>query len=99
MQNWKPPTADTVAEVLALLEQNGAQVRGILQSMSDEDLEKTWTMRMGEQVYSADPRHFAFARWVLSHQAHHRGQLTVYLRLRDEPVPGIFGPSADETEM
>jgi uncharacterized damage-inducible protein DinB len=99
MQNWKPPTADTAADVLALLDQNGAQVRGILEGMSDGDLEKTWTMRMGEQVYSADPRHFAFARWVLAHQAHHRGQLTVYLRLKDQPVPGIFGPSADETEM
>jgi uncharacterized damage-inducible protein DinB len=99
MQNWKPPEAENVSDVLALLEQNGAQVRGVLQSMSDEDLEKTWTMRAGDQVYSADPRHFAFARWVLAHQAHHRGQLTVYLRLKDEPVPGIFGPSADETEM
>ncbi|MBT8403764.1 MAG: DinB family protein [Gemmatimonadetes bacterium] len=99
MQNWKPPTADTAGEVLQLLEQNGAQVRGILGSMSDEDLETSWTMRMGEQIYSSDPRHFAFARWVLAHQAHHRGQLTVYLRLRDVPVPGIFGPSADETEM
>lgn len=99
MQNWKPPTADDVAGVLAILDENVAAVKGILAGMSDDDLQKTWTMRMGEQVYSADSRLFAFTRWVLSHQSHHRGELMVYLRLNDVPVPGIFGPSADEQEM
>jgi uncharacterized damage-inducible protein DinB len=98
-KSWKPPVAEDVPAVLALLDEHVAAVKGILEGMSDEDLEKTWTMRMGEQVYSADPRVFAFTYWVLSHQAHHRGQLTLYLRLNDVPVPGIFGPSADETEM
>lgn len=99
MQNWTPPKADDAAGVVALLDKNVAQVRGILEGMSVEDLEKTWTMRSGEQVFSSDPRLFAFTRWVLSHQSHHRGELVVYLRLNDVPVPGIFGPSADETEM
>jgi uncharacterized damage-inducible protein DinB len=99
MKNWTPPTADSVADVLALLDQNVATVKGILKGMADADLEATWTMRTGEQIFSADPRAFAFARWVLSHQSHHRGELVVYLRLNDVPVPGIFGPSADEQEM
>lgn len=99
MKDWKPPTAEDAAAAVALLDQNVAQVRGILEGMSDEDLEATWTMRSGDQVFSADPRIFAFTHWVLSHQSHHRGELVVYLRLNDEPVPGIFGPSADETEM
>ena len=98
-QNWKPPTANNAAEVLAILDQNVSQVKAILAGMSDEDLQKTWTMRAGEQIYAADSRAFAFTRWVLSHQSHHRGQLMVYLRMNDVPVPGIFGPSADETEM
>ena len=99
MQNWSPPSADTVADVLALLDRNVATVKGILEGMSDADLETTWTMRSGDQVFSADPRVFAFIRWVLSHQSHHRGELVVYLRLNDQPVPGIFGPSADEQQM
>ncbi len=99
MQSWSPPKADTVADVLAILDQNVATVTGILSGMSDADLETTWTMRSGEQVFSADPRAFAFIRWVLSHQSHHRGELVVYLRLNDVPVPGIFGPSADEQQM
>ena len=99
MKDWKPPTADDAQGVLAILDQNVAQVRGILEGMSDEDLEAIWTMRSGDQVFAADPRIFAFTKWVLSHQSHHRGQLALYLRLNDVPVPGIFGPSADETEM
>lgn len=99
MKDWKPPTADDTQGVLAILDENVAQVRGILEGMSVEDLEKTWTMRSGDQVFAADSRFFAFTKWVLSHQSHHRGQLALYLRLNDVPVPGIFGPSADETEM
>ncbi len=95
-KNWTPPSADDVAGILELLETNGQQVRGILEGMSDDDLQKSWVMRAGEHVMSSDPRHFAFARWVLSHQAHHRGELMVYLRLNDIPLPGIFGPTADE---
>lgn len=99
MKNWSPPTADDVAGVLEILKNNGEQVRSTLSAMSDADLEKTWVMRSGEQVFSSDPRHFSFARWVLAHQAHHRGELMVYLRLNDVPLPGIFGPTADEQGM
>lgn len=99
MQSWKPPSVDDAAGVLELLDGNVARVRGILAEMSDADLERTWTMRSGEQVHGADARIFAFSRWVLSHQSHHRGELVVYLRLNDVPVPGIFGPTADEQGM
>lgn len=99
MQNWTPPKAEDVQGVLAMLDENVAQVRGILEGMSDEALEATWTMRTGDQIFSVDPRIFAFTKWVLSHTSHHRGQLVLYLRLNDVPVPGIFGPSADESEM
>ena len=53
-------------------------------------------MRSGEHVISQTPRSVAFDRWVADHGAHHRGQLTVYLRMTGTPVPGTFGPSADE---
>lgn len=99
MKNWAPPTADDVPQVLELLEANGAQVREALSTMSDADLAEEWVMRSGEQVFSADPKHFAFTRWVLAHQSHHRGELMVYLRLNDVPLPAIFGPTADEQQM
>lgn len=99
MRNWKPPVAEDVPGILEILDANVAQVKSILQGMSDADLQVTWTMREGEKIYSADTRAFAFTRWVLSHQSHHRGQLSVYLRLNDVAVPGIFGPTADEQGM
>jgi len=99
MKDWAPPKADDAAGAVAILDDNVAKVRGLLEGMSDDELEKTWTMRSGDQVFAADTRLFAFTKWVLSHQSHHRGQLVLYLRLNDVPVPGIFGPSADETQM
>ena len=96
MKNWKPPTADTVADIVGILQSNADQTKSALTGMSDEELGKEWVMRSGEQVFSSDSRQFALARWVISHQSHHRGQLLVYLRLNDVPLPGIFGPSADE---
>jgi len=99
MKKWAPPTADDVPQILELLQGHGDQVRTILAGMSEADLSEEWVMRSGEEVFSADPRHFAFARWVLAHQAHHRGELMVYLRLNDVPLPGIFGPTADEQQM
>ena len=99
MKNWTPPTAADVGEVLELLQGNSDRVRAILEGMSDEELERPWVMRSGDQVFSSDPRAFSFAEWTLSHQAHHRGELMVYLRMNDVPLPGIFGPTADEQGM
>lgn len=99
MKEWSPPTPDTIEGVLELLQANADQLAGVLDGMSDADLEAEWVMRAGDQIYSSEPRHFQIAKWCLSHQSHHRGQLTVYLRENDVAVPGVFGPSADETEM
>jgi len=99
MKNWSPPTPDTIEGVLELLQTNADQLGGILEGLSEADLEAEWVMRSGDQVFSSEPRHFQLAKWVLSHQSHHRGQLTVYLRENDVPVPGVFGPSADEQQM
>lgn len=99
MKNWSPPEPDTVEEIVQLLEENAEQVKGIIDGMSDEDLQQLWVMRAGDQVYSSESRIDQISKWVISHQCHHRAQLTVYLRMNDVPVPGIFGPSADEKEM
>ncbi|MEO7984344.1 MAG: DinB family protein [Bacteroidota bacterium] len=67
-----------------------------LSTMTDEDFDKLWTVRRGEQVMYSVPKKVAVRGWVLSHMIHHRGQLSVYLRLLGIPVPAIYGPSADE---
>jgi uncharacterized damage-inducible protein DinB len=83
-------------ELTAALDQAVAQAREALQSTTDEHLMKTWRFVVGDHVISEHPRHVAIAESVFSHLAHHRGQLTVYLRLNEALVPALYGPSADE---
>ena len=67
-----------------------------LAAMTDEDFDRTWTVSAGEQVMFRLPKKVAVRGWAFSHMIHHRGQLSVYLRLLNVPVPGMYGPSADE---
>jgi uncharacterized damage-inducible protein DinB len=84
---------DKLAEVL---DGNVAKARQSLQATTDEYLMTTnWRLRAGGQVVMDQPRHIVL-RDTLNHLAHHRGQLTVYLRLCDRTVPSIYGPSADD---
>ena len=70
----------------------------VISSNDDTILDEDWTMRRGEQIYMQTKRG-KVARQTLCHFAHHRGQLSVYLRLLDIPVPPIYGPTADEGQM
>jgi uncharacterized damage-inducible protein DinB len=71
--------------------------REVLQETTDDRLLNTkWRMLAAGKLMSKQPRYVAIRDGVLNHMAHHRGQLTVYLRLNDEKVPTIYGPSADE---
>ena len=72
-----------------------ADARRALMATNDDLLIRPWRLRLGERVVSEDPKHVAI-RDTFAHLAHHRGQLTVYLRLNDVPVPAIYGPSADD---
>lgn len=67
-----------------------------LSDCSDEEMMKNWTMRNGEQVYFTMPKVVVVRSFCINHMIHHRGQLTVYLRLLGIPLPGIYGPTADE---
>ena len=60
---------------------------------------KPWTMRDGEKIYMTMPKVAVMRGFVLNHMIHHRGQLSVFMRLLDVPVPSIYGPSADEPDM
>ena len=93
---FKPIEWRTRGELIAALDSAVSQAREALQSTTDEHLMTKWRFVVGEHVISDNPRQMMIADSVFSHLAHHRGQLTVYLRLNEAPVPAIYGPSADE---
>lgn len=82
--------------LLKAFDENVASARAVLAVTSDVDMMKPWTLKKAGKVMFTMPRAAVFRSFVLSHTIHHRGQLTVYLRLKDVPLPAIFGPSADE---
>ncbi len=93
---------EPVVTTPALLEKFDISVKNaleILNNVSDEDIMQPWTMRDGEKVYMTMPKASVMRGFVMNHMIHHRGQLSVYLRLLDVPVPQIYGPSADEPDM
>jgi uncharacterized damage-inducible protein DinB len=94
---FRTQTAETRAELLSLLDKGSADSRRALQGTTEEHLLGLWRIKFGNRVVSEGPRYSTIANGALSHMAHHRGQLTVYLRLMEARVPAIYGPSADET--
>lgn len=92
----KPGSAADPAALLALFDERLALGRTELGLALDEALQQPWTLRAGAHVIMQNSRYHMLRHLVLNHQIHHRGQLSVYLRLLDVPVPGMYGPSADE---
>jgi uncharacterized damage-inducible protein DinB len=90
------PKPQTTEQLLELFDQSAAQARASLAGAADEEFFKKWSLRNGEHVIFTLPKIAVIRGVVLNHVIHHRGQLTVYLRLNDVPVPGLYGPSADE---
>jgi len=86
----------TKAELLASLDAGVAAAKRALQATTDEHLMTPWAFKMGGNVVAKQPRYLMLRDAVFSHLAHHRGQLTVYLRIVGSTVPALFGPSADE---
>jgi len=93
---FRPKEVATNAELLQIFEESLAKGRAALKSTTDDHLMTKWKFVMGGRPISEEPRYVMIRDSVLNHWAHHRGQLTVYLRLTDAPVPAIYGPSADE---
>jgi uncharacterized damage-inducible protein DinB len=92
----KVETPTTSEELLAFFDKTNAEALKHLESATDEQLMTPWTFRMGGNAIFTLPKVAAIRNMALNHQYHHRGQLSVYLRLMDVPVPGMYGPSADE---
>lgn len=86
----------TPAQLVAGLDKGADEFRAALAAVPDEAFTQIFTLKAGEQTIFSLPRVAALRAFVLNHSVHHRGQLTVYLRLLDVPVPSIYGPSADE---
>jgi uncharacterized damage-inducible protein DinB len=94
---YRPPGWKTRKDLLDQFEASLKKGREVLKKTTDEHLLNTkWRMLSGGKPMSEQTRYVAIRDGVLNHLAHHRGQLTVYLRLNDAKVPAIYGPSADE---
>ena len=94
--SFRTRPAASRADLLQQLDEGLARSRKALENTSEVHLNTTWRLKMGDQVLTEGPRYAMIADGALSHLAHHRGQLTVYLRLKESKVPAIYGPSADE---
>jgi uncharacterized damage-inducible protein DinB len=95
-QGFRPKIAEKTEDLIATLDEALANARRSLQSTTDEHLLTTWAFKMGGRTVSEEPRYIMISNAVFSHLAHHRGQLSVYLRLNEASVPAMYGPSADE---
>lgn len=94
--DYKPYQAKTTEELMKLFQERLDEVLQTLSDTSDEKMRANFTLRSGNHVIASVPKVVAVRSMALNHILHHRGQLSVYLRLLDIPVPGMYGPSADE---
>jgi len=88
--------AKSKKEVMDAFSERTAKAKDILAKMDDSRMMSAWVLSKGEKVLMSVPRIGVIRGLILNHLYHHRGQLSVYLRLLDVPVPSIYGPSADE---
>ncbi len=92
---YKPTPVNSTQELLDLLEKNAQSGREALAKATEEQLEPTWTMKYGDKILMQLTK-YELIRHSLNQLAHHRAQLGVYLRLLNIPIPGTYGPSADD---
>ncbi len=95
----KPTIMTSRQQLLDIFDKNVAEARAAISKASDEELMQTWTLLNGGKTFFAMPRITVLRSMILNHIIHHRGQLSVYLRMNQVPVPSIYGPSGDEGRM
>ncbi|HZE71662.1 MAG TPA: DinB family protein [Pyrinomonadaceae bacterium] len=93
---FSDPSPTSASELIPALDESIAKAKRVLGGMDDDALMATWRMMKGERELFAVPRVAILRSIMLNHWYHHRGQLTVYLRELDVPIPSVYGPSADE---
>jgi uncharacterized damage-inducible protein DinB len=94
--NFVDPVPRSAREVITTLDESIAKAKKVLGGVSDEVLLSPWRMMQGERELFSQPKIALLRSIMLNHWYHHRGQLSVYLRELDVPIPSIYGPSADE---
>ena len=95
---YQPPETETTAKLLAAHDEAVAKALATLRKTNDVHLATPWKLLVGGKVVMEQPRYVVIAD-TFTHLSHHRGQLTVYLRLNGAPVPSIYGPSADDARF
>lgn len=93
--DYKPSVPASTKELLSIFEKNLKNAEEALMNCSDEEMRKNWTMRSGDTIFFSSPKVSVIRGLCLNHLIHHRAQLGLYLRLLDVPVPGSYGPTAD----
>ncbi len=93
---FSPPRLETSADLVRALDAAAKKGREVLKATSDSHLATNWKLLSGGQVLQETPRHVQIRDGVLSHWVHHRGQLTVYLKMLGAKIPSVYGPSGDE---
>lgn len=94
--NFTDPVPKDTSELISALDESIAKAKQVLAGMDDDAVLATWRLMRGERELLAVPRITMLRSVMLNHWYHHRGQLTVYLKELDVPIPSIYGPSADE---
>jgi uncharacterized damage-inducible protein DinB len=96
---YKPWSATTKSELLKRFDDNVAGARKAIEGAADPTYMEIWTLKAGGKDLMSMPKVAVVRTFVMNHVIHHRGQLSVYLRLNNVSVPSIYGPSADEGQM
>ena len=95
---YQPPKISNRKELLAAFDKRCAEARAAIASASDQELTKDWSLLAGGKNVFTMPRVAVLRTMIMNHLIHHRAQLGVYYRLLGVPVPGLYGPSADEAQ-
>ncbi len=95
-REYKPFIAEKNEDLVNFFDNKVNEAIAALENASQEEWGKTWTLRSGDHIIFTMPKPAVIRSFALSHMYHHRGQLSVYLRLLDIPIPGMYGPSADD---
>jgi uncharacterized damage-inducible protein DinB len=96
--SFQPPKVENRKDALEIFDKESGEARAALSAVSDAEIMKDWKLLAGGQTIFTLPRIACIRGMVMNHLIHHRGQLTIYYRLLDIPVPGLYGPSADEKQ-
>ena len=94
--DYKPKISGTTEELLAVFDDNYNKAMKSLKNAADPTFMENWTLKNGDVTYFTLPKIAVLRSFAFSHQIHHRAQLGVYLRMLDVPLPGMYGPTADE---